>query len=75
MINIVIDNPRIEKFLNYYGSDPKKNFELLIAEQINSKNKATIKKFHELNDFLATKKIRINKQVNIRKLIEEVNAQ
>ncbi len=75
MINIVIDNPRIEKFLNYYGSDPKKNIELLIAEQINSKNKATIKKFHELNDFLATKKIRINKQVNIRKLIGEVNAQ
>ena len=75
MINIVIDNPRIEKFLNYYGTDPKKNIELLITEQIDSKNKATIKKFHELNEFLATQKIRINKQINIRKMLEEVNAQ
>jgi hypothetical protein len=75
MINIVIDNPRIEKFLNYYGSDPKENIELLITEQINSKNKVTVKKFHELNEFLATRKIRINKQINIRKMLGEVNAQ
>ena len=77
MLNIVIDNPKIEKFLNYSPDEAKKNLEIFCEKQIEKKTTETVKKYHELNDFLAKKKntLKICERVDIYEIIREVNAQ
>ncbi len=75
MLNIVIDNPKIEKFFGYSSDNIKRNLEILCEKQMEKKTAETLNKFHELNNFLSRRNLRVGSGLDIYKMIKEVNAQ